>query len=54
MNPRYYVMQVNGKFRGGKYFAIPPVKGGIFSSFGQWYEIMEVRPSIDMLIVQEV
>ena len=54
MNPRYFVMQVNGKFQGGKYFVIPPVKGGVFSSFGQWYEIVEVKDSIDVICVEQI
>lgn len=54
MNPRYFVMQVNGKFCGGKYFTLPPVKGGVFSSFGQWYEIVAVKDSIDVICVEQI
>ena len=54
MNPHYFVMQVDGKFRGGKYFMIPPVKGGVFNVFGQWFEIVDVKDSIDVICVERI
>lgn len=54
MNPRYFVFQVNGKFQGGKFFTIPPVKGGVFTSYGQWFEIVEVKDSIDVICVEQL
>lgn len=53
MNPRYYVMQVDGKFQDGRYFFIPPVKGGVFNSFGRWFVIEEVRESIGVICVTQ-
>ena len=50
---RHFVMQNGRNVQGVLFYGVPQV-GQIFSSLGRMYEIVEVRPSIDMLIVQEI
>lgn len=50
---RHFVMQDGRNVQGVLFYGVPQV-GQIFSSLGRMYEIVEVRPSIDMLIVQEI
>lgn len=54
MNPRYYYMNVNGRFIGGKYFTFPPRVGEVVRTNGNWFEIVEVRDSIDVVVVTEM
>jgi len=50
---RHFVYRDGSSVQSVLFYGVPQV-GQIFSSLGRMYEIVEVRPSIDMLIVQEV
>lgn len=54
MAPRYYVMNIDGKFQDGKFFTKIPMKGQVFHIFNQWYEITEVKNSIDIIYVERI
>lgn len=50
---RHFVMQDGKNVQGVLFYGVPQI-GQIFSSLGRMYEIVEVRSSIDILIVQEI
>ena len=50
---RHFIMQDGKNIQSVLFYGVPQI-GQIFSSLGRMYEIVEVRPSIDMLIVQEI
>jgi len=52
MAPQFYVINVNGRFVGDRFFTEIPREGDIFFMVGEPVEIVEVRRSIGIILAE--
>ena len=54
MAPRFYVINIDGRFVGDRFFTETPREGDIFFVAGEPVEIVEVRRSIGVVLAEIV